>query len=218
MSSSTIYVGVQQNGSSPNYTKRMAMEAIQQAVGNGRLGAAADIGGGRGELAMTLAPRSESVVLVDFSPPERQALPSSVTPIQADLNKAWPIETASIDFAFSIEVVEHVENPRHFFRELKRITRPGGHIFVTTPNNHSLTSKITFLWKGQHRLFQDPSYPAHITPLLICDIERIATEQGLKVLGWFWSDHDTIPRLHWRLPFGGRLFSDVIGVLFQRSR
>jgi 2-polyprenyl-3-methyl-5-hydroxy-6-metoxy-1,4-benzoquinol methylase len=215
MPSTPLHVGVQLNGSSPNYTKRMALDAIQRAMGDSELGVTADIGGGWGELALALAPRCQSVKLVDFSPPEPQTLPSNVTPIQADLNEAWPVASDSIDFAFSIEVVEHVENPRHFFREMKRITKLGGHIFVTTPNNHSLMSKATFLLKGQHRLFQDPSYPAHITPLLKCDIERIAAEQELKILGWFWSNHDTLPRFHWRLPFGGRWFSNSVGVLLK---
>ncbi len=211
-------VGVQQNGESPSRIKRMAFEAINMAVGDAALGVTADIGGGWGELAIALAPHSKNVLLVDFSPPEPTSLPSNVNPQQADLNEDWPIPTDSIDFSFSLEVIEHVENPRHFFREMRRITKPGGHVFLTTPNNLSLMSRVTFFLRGQHRLFQESSYPAHITPLLKCDLDRIAVEQDFKILGWFWSNHDTLPRLHWRLPFGGRLFSDVIGVLFQTRR
>ena len=80
-------------------------------------------------------------------------------PVQADLNSDWPIPTHYVDFGFALEVIEHVENPRHFFRQMKRITKPGGHIFITTPNNHSLSSKLTFLLRGQHRYFQEASYP-----------------------------------------------------------
>jgi 2-polyprenyl-3-methyl-5-hydroxy-6-metoxy-1,4-benzoquinol methylase len=212
----SLLVGVQQNGSSPNYTKRMAFEAIQRSVGDRRLGRVADIGGGRGQLASALAPRSDAVLLVDYSPPEDGSLPANVRPSQADLNGDWPVKTASIDFAFALEVIEHLENPRHFFREVTRIVRPGGYIFVTTPNNHCLASKVTFLVRGQHRYFQEPSYPAHITPLLACDLERIAAEMRLSILSWNWSNYDTIPRLHWRVPLRGWLFSNSMGVLLRK--
>lgn len=209
-------VGVQTNGSSPTYTKRMADEAIRRAVGDVPLGVIADIGGGWGELSIALAPRAERVFLLDFSPPAADTLPPNVKPVQADLNTGWPLPDEAVDFALSTEVIEHVENPRHFLRQMKRVTKPGGHLFVTTPNNHSLTSKVTFVLRGQHRLFQEAGYPAHITPLLRCDFERMAGELGLDLLGWYWSNHDTLPRLRWRLPFGGRLFSDSVGVLLRR--
>jgi 2-polyprenyl-3-methyl-5-hydroxy-6-metoxy-1,4-benzoquinol methylase len=216
MTLSSQLIGVQQNGSSPDYTKRMAFEAIERAVGNNRLGAVADIGGGRGELAQALASRSENVLLVDYSPPDAAELPANVKSLQADLNSEWPIESGTIDFAFALEVIEHVENPRHFFREMKRVVKPGGYIFITTPNNHCLASKITFLLRGQHRYFQAPSYPAHITPLLVCDFERMAAEAQLSILNWSWSNYDTIPRLHWRVPLRGWLFSNSMGVLIRK--
>lgn len=211
-------VGVQTNGSSPTYTKRMAEEAIRRSVGDAPLGVVADIGGGWGELSLALAGRAERVYLLDYSPPPADALPANVTPVQADLNQTWPLADETLDFALSTEVIEHVENPRHFLREMKRVTKPGGFLFITTPNNHSLTSKVTFLLRGQHRLFQEAAYPAHITPLLRCDFERMAGELDLELVSWYWSNHDTLPRLRWRLPFGGRLFSDCLGVLFHKRR
>ncbi len=80
-------------------------------------------------------------------------------------------------------------------RELKRITRPSGHIFVTTPNNHALSSKLTFLMRGQHRQFQAPFYPAHVSPLLKCDLERMATDLNLSIVNWLYSNNDVIPAL-----------------------
>ena len=212
-----ISVGVQTEGMSPSYTKRMAMDAIRRANGAERLGVVADIGGGRGELTQILSPICERLFLLDYSPPQAGDLPANSTPIQIDLNGTWPLGNETIDFAFSLEVIEHLENPRHFFREMRRILKPSGSAFVTTPNNHSLGSVVTFLLRGQHRLFQEPSYPAHITPILKCDFERIAGENELKVIDWFYSNHDTIPRLGIRLPFGGRLFSDVFGILLTKA-
>jgi 2-polyprenyl-3-methyl-5-hydroxy-6-metoxy-1,4-benzoquinol methylase len=217
MGQTSDQVGVQENGTSPDYIKKMALLAIDFAVGDHRIPVMADVGGGRGDFAIRLIDRAERVVLLDYSPPEQPALPPSITPIQADLNLGWPLPVASVDFAVSLEVIEHVENPRHFFRELHRIVKPGGFIFLSTPNNHSASSVVTFLTRGQHRLFQQASYPAHITALLKCDLERISNEVGLGVVRWFWSNTDTIPRLRWRMPFRGKWFSDSVGVLYIRN-
>lgn len=208
-------VGKQQNGMSPIFTKRMALESIKNAHAANRSWTAADVGGGWGELSIAIAPLFEKVYLLDFSPPQEDSLPTNVKTKQVDLNLEWPLEDNSVDFVLSCEVIEHVENPRHFLREMKRVARPGGYIFITTPNNHSLFSKVNFFFRGQHRYFQDSCYPAHITPLLRSDFERIGSETGLKFLQWYWSGDDRIPVISLRLPWRSQAFSASIGVLYQ---
>ena len=62
-----------------------------------------------------------------------------------------------------METIEHLENPRAFVRLLTRLARPGGWVIVTTPNQHSLLSKGTFLLRGQHVHFQDvPDMPREL--------------------------------------------------------
>lgn len=50
-----------------------------------------------------------------------------------DLNK-WNPEADSYHFAVSIEVIEHLEIPRSFLRQLDRVARNG--VVLTTPNPH----------------------------------------------------------------------------------
>lgn len=209
-------VGIQADGESPKYTKDMAMAALRSVHNPTHLGIVADIGGGKGELSEHLASFCREVWLVDYAAIEHAALPVNVLPVQADLNKPWPLPSRRFEFVFSLECIEHIENPRHFMREIRRITIPNGYIFVSTPNNLSITSKVVFFLRGQHRLFQEPSYPAHITPMLKCDFERIAQECNLKICDVFYSNTDTIPVLHWRFHIAGVAFSDTIGFLFQR--
>ena len=78
------------------------------------------------------------------------------------------------DVVAAVEVVEHLENPRAFCRELARIVKPGGWVVVTTPNQLSLLSLLTLVVKQRFSAFQDVSYPAHITALLETDLRRIA--------------------------------------------
>lgn len=207
-------LGRQKDGSSPAYTKQMALAAKDAAIGSSVIPVALDIGAGAGELTRLLLPISRRVIMLDFYAP--RTLPDGATFIQSDLNREWPLEDDSVDFAFAIEVIEHVENPRHFVREVSRVLRPGGFGFLSTPNNHSLASKLTFLFRDQHRMFQDPSYPGHITALLQSDLLRVLTECALRPFQWFYSNSDTLPVLHWQIRLRGRPFSNCLGILFSK--
>lgn len=51
-----------------------------------------------------------------------------------------PYENASFDSVFYHHVIEHVGNPRQSLREIARVLKPGGWLFVGTPNRHRLIS------------------------------------------------------------------------------
>ncbi|MEM7250894.1 MAG: class I SAM-dependent methyltransferase [Pseudomonadota bacterium] len=45
-----------------------------------------------------------------------------------------PLADDAVDVAFSLHVVEHVDDPKAFLEEQRRVTRPGGAVLVGTPN------------------------------------------------------------------------------------
>ncbi|XHR26751.1 MAG: class I SAM-dependent methyltransferase [Chthoniobacteraceae bacterium] len=208
-------VGVQDEGTSPDYIKRMAISAWRNVEGERADMTVGDIGGGRGELTRLLAPQCKKVVFVDFSPPP-VAIGDNVEVLCADLNERWPVSDSSIDFLFSLECIEHVENPRHFLRESARCVKPGGHGFISTPNQHSVLSKMAFLFLGQHRCFLGNNYPHHITALLRRDFRHLLAENGLDFISWYFSNEDNLPGLGWRIPFPGNAFSKCMGVMFYK--
>ncbi|MBL9090523.1 MAG: class I SAM-dependent methyltransferase [Planctomycetaceae bacterium] len=132
---------------------------------------------------------------------------------QMNLNEPWSLPE-KYDFIFALEVIEHLENPRTFFRELHRCLNPGGTILVSTPNNESITSIISFILKGHFSAFVGRCYPAHITPVVTMDAVRIADEVGFKKIEVFFSNQGRFPgtNLHWQKLLGpfcrGRRFSD----------
>lgn len=142
-------------------------------------GVLADVGCGTGDLCRLASGRFTRCLGIDAV--KYDGLPSDVEFAAADLDAVpLPLADASVDVAAAVEVIEHLENPRAFVRELARITQRGGWIVVTTPNQLSALSLLTLTVKGCFSAFQDRDYPAHRTALLEIDLRRIFAECGLR--------------------------------------
>jgi 2-polyprenyl-3-methyl-5-hydroxy-6-metoxy-1,4-benzoquinol methylase len=141
----------------------------------------------------------------------------------ANLNHPpYPVEPASADAVVSVETIEHLENPRALVREMTRIARPGGWLVVTTPNQLSIASKASLVWRNQFQAFVEAPglYPAHITALVEDDLRRIARECGLTSIEVRYTDRGRIPftGAHWPSQWGlrGRSFSDNVVLVARR--
>ena len=192
-------------GTSADAIHRLVGEVLEQRAASGVL---ADIGCGTGALWPRLRHRFSRCIGVDAL--QFDALPADIDFREADLDAAeLPIADGEVDAAAAVEIIEHLENPRAFCRELARITRPGGCVVITTPNQLSALSLLTLLGKQQFSAFQENSYPAHRTALLEIDLRRIAAECGLE-------DVQTRYTGRGRVPLTGAHYSPVIAELAPR--
>jgi 2-polyprenyl-3-methyl-5-hydroxy-6-metoxy-1,4-benzoquinol methylase len=131
------------------------------------------------------------------------------------------VPSQTVDVVTAIEIIEHLENPRAFVRELVRVLKSGGYLFITTPNQLSFLSKLTLVAKNQFNAFQEAPglYPAHLTALLEVDLLRIARECGLRNAQVRYTNHGRVPFTAHSWPFfcGGRFFSDNAVLIGQRG-
>jgi ubiquinone/menaquinone biosynthesis C-methylase UbiE len=102
-----------------------------------------EIACGRGGFSRLLGSRGALVCGADFSASavgiaqERLHLEPSladrVTYVQADAQN-MPFGENSFDIVVSCETIEHVPDPREAVREMYRVCKPGGLLYLTTPN------------------------------------------------------------------------------------
>ena len=178
-----------------------------------------DVGCGRCNFYTYIKGYIEKYIGVDII--KYEGIPNEVSFVCCDLNMDnIPLESEKADLVVSIETIEHLENPRNFFRQLVRLIKPGGFIAVSTPNNLSLRSLGSLILKGHFAAFQENigNYPLHITALLELDLLRIAKENQLINLAIGYSNQGKIPWVNFFWPsfLKGRLFSDNLVLLAQK--
>jgi SAM-dependent methyltransferase len=175
---------------------RMVGRAVRARHPGG--GTLVDVGCGSGALWPHLRGAFDRYVGVDAVRYDGFPADGAFHALDLDRGEA-PLPDGVADVAAGVETIEHLENPRAFVRLLARLAKPGGWVIVTTPNQHSLLSKGTFLLRGEHVHFQDASYPAHISALLVADLRRIAAECGLAEVAVEFSGSGRIPGTgrHW---------------------
>jgi 2-polyprenyl-3-methyl-5-hydroxy-6-metoxy-1,4-benzoquinol methylase len=164
-----------------------------------RRGTFIDVGCGRGDLFRQLDGRFDRYVGLDAV--RYEALPDSVEFHAVDLDAAeWGIRDLQADVVAAVETIEHLENPWAFVRALARLTRTGGWIVITTPNQLSALSLLTLLTQQRFSSFQDAMYPMHRTALLPNDLARAMTAAGVDDVTLAFTRHGRIPLTPWHYP------------------
>ena len=65
------------------------------------------------------------------------------------------------DFGFSIQVIEHVLNPRLFLEDIRLLLKPGADLLISTPNRDDILMSLmpddfpSFFYRTQHRWYFD---------------------------------------------------------------
>lgn len=96
-----------------------------------------DIGCGMGHSLVRLAKSAERILAIDLAWTSLRGLPETpkLDKTRADASQL-PLPDASIDYVVCFQVVEHLETELaiRILREIRRVLKPGGVGYVTTPN------------------------------------------------------------------------------------
>lgn len=151
-----------------------------------------DLSAGSGYIVNEFHKAGAVVSPYDLFPGQNTFCPVECKPI--DLQKPFPIESASADIAILGETIEHLPNQFFFFSEAARILKKGGVLLLTTPNSSSLRSRFSqFLMESEHYSTPAPNetnaytkWPAsndgYFSKLFISGLLRLRTLAALNGL------------------------------------
>jgi len=105
-----------------------------------------DLGAGEGALTQKLHEMGYQMQACDFSPEAFKF--KAVHCDGVDITLPFPYAEHSFDRVIAVEVTEHILDHENFFREIYRILKPGGKLYVSTPNILSMKSRFRFLFQG----------------------------------------------------------------------
>lgn len=158
-----------------------------------------DVGCGRGH---ALDSATAGRPLQDLRAPGRTVLGIDVDPVGAENpvidefrmieGDHWPVDTGSVDLAFSDWVLEHIPSPPVFVSELARVLRPGGVFLARTVNRHSpLSVAARFIPNTRHGAVISRLQPAREVRDVFPTVYRMNT---IPVLAALFS-----PRFEWAI-------------------
>lgn len=106
--------------------KRIALRLVPPGRGREAL----DVGARAGHQTRWLQRRGYAVTPIDLASgfPECQVV---------NVDEGLPYPDAAFDLVWCSEVLEHLRDPARALAEMRRVTRPGGRLVLTTPNSYA---------------------------------------------------------------------------------
>jgi len=174
-----------------------------------------DLGAGDGKLSKQLKEIGADVYACDK---EDDCSAKGIRFKKADIEKGIPYPKKTFDYVMSMEVIEHLENPWHLFREVNRILKPNGIFIFSTPNTNCINSRIRYLFTGRLPYFSPHAYARihHITPVFFWNVDRMI-ENKFKIKRIFYKNH-TIPKTRIKIPFKHSLFAENIIYILEKIK
>jgi SAM-dependent methyltransferase len=118
-----------------------------------------DVAAGIGVIAQRIqAANKYELVCNEVNPQCREVLATTGARVVSfdldDPSSPYPFPDASFDAVLSLATMEHLIHIEHHLEEIHRILKPGGHLYLSTPNYTGIHFLLPFVFTG--RTFHDP--------------------------------------------------------------
>jgi 2-polyprenyl-3-methyl-5-hydroxy-6-metoxy-1,4-benzoquinol methylase len=156
-------------------------------------GTVLEIGSGEGYGIMELAPIADKFIAVDkYAPNILKDFKdkNDITFIQTEVPPLKGIESESVDFIVTFQVIEHIQNDEFFLSEIKRALKPGGKLIMTTPN--ILMSLTRSPW---HIREYSPEQISDIVKSVFQNTELKGVFGNEKVMDYYQKNKESVARI-----------------------
>ncbi len=167
--------------------------AVLKLFGDAPPGRILDVPAGHGAFAQELLKRGhDNIDCLDIAEETFALRDPRVRFTRHDVIRPLPFPDAHFDYVFSIEGIEHFENPWTFARELCRVLKPGGRLIISTPNTFSVDARVKYLLAGYYPRFRplmldpdkvmvQPVDDAHISPIYYWQLNFFLRQGGVSI-------------------------------------
>ncbi|MHA1875447.1 MAG: class I SAM-dependent methyltransferase [Promethearchaeota archaeon] len=156
-------------------------ETVLALISRENSGLVLDVGAGSGALSLKLCELGFKVVATDINSTfKANTIDEDIEFVLSDLDVSIPFKDHVFDYIVAVEIIEHVENPWHFLREISRVLKINGKLYLTTPNIHAIYQRIYFLFSRPFYSFRNYDFEEnrHITPILFWNLKRMLDVAG----------------------------------------
>ncbi len=168
-------------GEAPEGLREKVVELIKKYKKNGKV---ADLGAGYG-ITSEMIKNDFNVYLFEIEKEKILYLNKGFKNkiIRCNFNNSICAKDDTFDVVVSTEVIEHLEDPWCFLREIKRILKKDGIAIITFPNFTDFISRLRFFFKTEFSFFiKEIPKGGHITILPYWLFEYIVKKTGMRVI------------------------------------
>lgn len=110
--------------------------------------------------------------------------------VKADLNGRIDFDNDAFDYCLCIEGIEHTFNPNNVIQELSRVLKPGGILYLSTPNVCRLKNRVHYFFTGISDIIEPAPLPVevphnfglHVMSVPLPQLDYFLRKHGLQIL------------------------------------